>query len=174
METIVINDLTKIKSLTDNMINALIEAGVYCLEDSKHLSGINTKLKGDKTDDYEIKWNSSCNKLAVFSWGEEVIEWAAVAISILVATKITGYTAVERAMRGTGIDYWLGNFDDRALIFEQKERLEISGIKKGDDSAIKQRVNNKKKQTNQSASSKKPAHVLVVEFSRPEVNYAKN
>jgi hypothetical protein len=43
--------------------------------------------------------------------------------------ELTDYTIVERACKGTGFDYWLGDEDDD--LFQWKARLEISGILKG-------------------------------------------
>jgi len=74
------------------------------------------------------------------------------------------YEVIQRSRKGTGFDYWMG--DESALPFQNKARLEISGIRKGGESDIKTRVKQKLKQTNQS-DGKLPAYVIVIEFGRP-------
>jgi hypothetical protein len=68
------------------------------------------------------------------------------------------------ATNDIGFDYWMG--DESAIPFQSKARLEISGIRRGDDSDIKARVRQKLKQTNQS-DGLLPAYVIVVEFGSP-------
>jgi hypothetical protein len=51
---------------------------------------------------------------------------------------------VERSRRGTGFDYWLGKKgDNNQLPFQNAVRLEVSGIRKGDDGKIKARAKQK-------------------------------
>lgn len=72
---------------------------------------------------------------------------------------------IERSSKGTGFDYWLGTVDTMEKIpFQNKVRLEVSGIRKGDDSRVKARVKQKKEQTKLS-DGKYPAYTIVVEFS---------
>jgi hypothetical protein len=82
---------------------------------------------------------------------------------------MTGYTVVQRAVKGTGIDYWLGEED--VLPFQNMARLEISGILHGEASDVQQRVKEKINQTRRSdmtiSGNPLPAFIVVVEFSQP-------
>jgi hypothetical protein len=88
----------------------------------------------------------------------------AVGIAVLLAKKEIGYAVIERSRKGTGFDYWMG--DDSEIPFQNKARLEISGIRNGNDNEIKARVKQKLKQTDRS-DGYLPAYVIVVEFSCP-------
>ena len=77
---------------------------------------------------------------------------------------------LERSRKGTGFDFWLGSLDskgDRDLIFHNKMRLEVSGIRAGDDRSINNRVKQKISQTKQSDALSIPALIVVVEFGSP-------
>lgn len=51
--------------------------------------------------------------------------------------------------------------------FQNKARLEVSGIRNGDQKIIKARVREKLTQTEVSDKTRLPAYVVVVEFGRP-------
>ncbi|MGF2035309.1 MAG: hypothetical protein RMZ43_008345 [Nostoc sp. CmiVER01] len=72
----------------------------------------------------------------------------------------------ERSRKGTGFDYWLGSEDEAGeLPFQNKVRLEVSGLRKADDSRVRARIKQKIEQTNRN-DSKFPAYIIIVEFSR--------
>ena len=79
---------------------------------------------------------------------------------------------IERSVKGTGIDYWLGH-EAEGPPFQHKARLEISGILSVEGSysdvekAVSKRVRDKLKQTADSSSGSLPAYVIVVEFGSP-------
>ncbi|MDZ8054165.1 MAG: hypothetical protein RMX68_017240 [Aulosira sp. ZfuVER01] len=81
---------------------------------------------------------------------------------------VTKFIVIERSRKGTGFDYWLGSEDTAGeLPFQNKVRLEVSGIRKADNSRIRARIKQKIEQTNPS-DGKFPAYIIVVEFSRPQ------
>lgn len=73
---------------------------------------------------------------------------------------------IRRSPKLTGFDYWLGD-KESDYPFQDKARLEISGILKGTKSQINQRLNEKLKQTKRTDHLNLPALVVIVEFSRP-------
>lgn len=73
---------------------------------------------------------------------------------------------MEISRKGTGFDYWLGRKDSNALLFQNKARLEVSGIRRGDEVAIETRVRRKLKQI-EPTDALLPGLVAVVEFSSP-------
>lgn len=79
--------------------------------------------------------------------------------------KETGYKVIERSRRCTGFDYWLGDETDELL--QHKGRLEVSGIRRGENRDVQARVRQKLKQTDRSDDLKLPAYVIVVEFGEP-------
>ena len=97
---------------------------------------------------------------------EYTTEQAAYGIAFLVIQELTDYTVIERSRRGTGFDYWLGKKGEtNELPFQNAVRLEVSGIRKGDDSRVKARVKLKVEQV--SPTDDIPAYIVVVEFSNP-------
>jgi len=79
---------------------------------------------------------------------------------------LTEYTVVERARKGPGFDYWLGKKDSVAPLFQDKARLEVSGLRRGDDRSLESRVRRKAKQI-EASDRGLPGLVAVVEFSSP-------
>ena len=72
---------------------------------------------------------------------EFTTEQAAYGTAFLIIRELTDLTVIERSRKGTGFDYWLGTFDtDEGQLFQNKVRLEVSGIRKGDSSRVKARL----------------------------------
>jgi hypothetical protein len=94
-------------------------------------------------------------------------EYGAYGIAILLIEQLTGYTVIEQANIGSGIDYWLGHgVGDLNQPFRRAARLEVSGIRRGNIRRIEARVKQKSKQTELSAD-RLPAFIVVVEFGKP-------
>ena len=72
----------------------------------------------------------------------------------------------HRCRTRTGFDYWLGRQDDPGPLFQNRARLEVSGIRSGTNSAMSTRTRRKLVQVDQSAPIL-PAVVIVVEFGEP-------
>jgi len=107
------------------------------------------------------------------SWADlqEATEYGAVAIAILLIVKYTEYTIIERAVKGTGFDYWLleeSLYTEDEIFPLGSARLEVSGIIHAEkETEILARVREKIRQTNVSDDTRLPALIVVVEFSRP-------
>lgn len=86
-------------------------------------------------------------------------------IAFLLIRDLTGLGVIERSRKGTGFDYWLGHAGDD-LPFQNKARLEVSGIRQGDAARQAARMSRKTKQTERS-DGVLPAYVIVVEFGTP-------
>lgn len=98
---------------------------------------------------------------------QEAVEWAACAVAFLIVVEETPYTVVSRSRKGTGFDYWLGDKKAKAPLFQDKARLEVSGILTGSDSDITRRMKTKQAQVSQH-QSKLSAYVVVAEFGQPK------
>ena len=93
-------------------------------------------------------------------------EYGACGIAALLVDSMTEYTIIERSQKGPGFDYWLGKKGTNTPLFQEKARLEVSGIRKGESSGIEARVRQKEKQITPSDGSL-PGIIVVVEFSSP-------
>jgi len=94
-------------------------------------------------------------------------EDGAEAIALLLSIHRTSYTAVQRAIKGTGIDYWLGYKDNLNNPFAKASRLEVSGLyTESDTNTVRSRVKGKLDQTLPSDGTFS-VYVIVVEFGQP-------
>lgn len=78
-----------------------------------------------------------------------------------------GLEVVQRSRKGTGFDYWLGARNEEPNLFQGLTRLEVSGIRAGDEAKITKRTQIKIDQTKKSDGLALPAVVAIIEFSNP-------
>lgn len=160
-----------VPALTPAMAGVLGEACIYELEEiGRHTSGVVLILQGELTTTICITWQNGVNDSMRRSYTEQkdTTQWAACGLALLLVLNLTEYTAIERSWIGTGFDYWLGLQDEAEKnFFQNKARLEVSGIRKGTEGDVNSRVNQKLEQTKISDSTGLPAFVLVTEFSKP-------
>ena len=146
---------------------SLAEAGAVCLESQGHEVGVDIAVEGDFTARFNIHWGAVTDQMRrCWKDAEYATEQAAYGIAFLIVQQLTDYTVIERSIRGTGFDYWLGIAADE-LPFERRVRLEVSGVLQGTTGRVNARVKEKVVQANRYAS-KLPAYVVVVEFSQPQ------
>jgi hypothetical protein len=147
---------------------ALAEACAICFTNQGHTQGVEITVKGSFTEVFKLYWQEVTDQmLRCWNDSEYTTEQAAYGIAFLVIQELTDYTVIERSRRGTGFDYWLGKKSDNyELPFQNAVRLEVSGIRKGDESRIKSRVQQKLQQVSPSDGIL-PAYIVVVEFSNP-------
>jgi len=145
----------------------LAEASVLCFESQNHANGVEVKISGISQCKIKFEWKINISDQTIDSWADEqeLTEFGACGVAILLILKLTGYTVIQRAKKGTGVDYWLG-YDGEEKPFQNAARLEVSGIMTGSENVVKARVSKKIKQTTPS-DGKLPAFIAVVEFSNP-------
>lgn len=159
-------------ALTVHAGGSLAEAAAVCLEHNGHDQGVHLKLSGKRKREFRLQWEAaSVQTMRTHNDPQDATEDGACAVAIVVVMEVTGLTVIERAFKGGGFDYWLG--ESAESLFQNKSRLEVSGILKGDDSEVRSRVRKKSVQTEKSDSLKIPAFVCVVEFGRPQVSFVK-
>lgn len=153
--------------LTSAFCEAMAEAAAVTLHQLGHVSGVAMKLDGVCTGTTPVHWDLVTNA-QVLTWAEhtEATNLGACACAIIIAEHVTGHSVVSKARIRTGFDYWLGDASNAGL-FQNKARLEVSGIRSGNESQIRARVVSKQKQTTVSDATQLPAFVVVLEFSRP-------
>jgi len=144
----------------------LAEAGAVCLESQGHRPGRTLAVRSSHQSSYRLTWPAITGQmLRCLNDPEVATEHGAVGIAVLLAKKLLAYSVIQRSRKGTGFDYWLG--EETKIPFQNKARLEVSGIRRGDDAAVRARMREKLRQTDPSDGTALPAHVVVVEFSRP-------
>jgi hypothetical protein len=142
------------------------EAAAVCLDHNAHAPGTNMEVTGDLAATAALTWTPPDDKQRrTHADLQDATEDGATAVACALATQLTEYEVIRRAVKRTGFDYWLGK--DDGLLFQDAARLEISGILDGDDSAVSARVRQKAEQI-QRSNTHLPGYVIVVEFGRPQ------
>jgi hypothetical protein len=147
--------------------NALAEAASVCLENQHHTSGVQLIIDGSFTTKYILNWISP-EQRTFTTWGDEEVttEYGAYGIAFLLIFNLTDMTILERSIKGTGFDFWIGYGSEESGLFQNKARLEVSGIRQGNPSTVDARVKQKIKQIRRDNPSLNN-YVIVVEFSKP-------
>lgn len=161
-----LNELANgLPAITPAFGKAIAEAGGVCLESQGHSQGKRLEVKGDYTNEYQLLW-PEIDEQTTRCWNDPEVatEYGAVAIAVLLARKEIGFSVIERSRKGTGFDYWLG--EENVAPFHNKARLEISGIRVGNEKTIRSRVNQKIMQTDKSDGAL-PAYIVVIAFGQP-------
>lgn len=162
-----------IPTLTHVKAAVLKEACIWCLKKCEHENGV--KIMCTICDDnasYSIKWNSDVDIEGIFRAynSDDAVEYGAEALALLLIRDKSDFTAIERAVKPSGIDYWLGYKEkDKTSLFSMKDaRLEISGIlrEKGSNT-INSRIKTKLKQI-EASDYIFPVFVSIIEFSHPK------
>jgi len=164
----------KVSDLTEIKASMMKEACVWCLLECGHSNGVSiNSIICDDSRCYRLRWNENfvdAQKLFKSYNLDDAVEFGAEAVTFLLILELTPYTAIERAVKGTGIDYWLGfKSENPQLIFnENAARLEVSGIlrEKGSNT-LKSRIVKKIKQTSPTDNTF-PVYVSIVEFGKPK------
>jgi hypothetical protein len=160
-----------IHAITTEFGATLAQAGAICFESANHQNGVELDVSISSEDSnfklkYKVYWPDVTDQMRrCYGDLEVTTEHGAYGVAILLILNLTDYTIVERSRKGTGFDYWLGRKDD--VLFQKSARLEVSGIRKGDISTIKARVNTKLNQVKRSDNLRLPVYIVVVEFSNP-------
>ena len=154
----------------------LAEAAIYCLESCSHKTGVKLTLHlEDNQEEVLVNWHSELSPDAPSTWQDEqeLVEYAAVGIALPLILQATGYSDVQRARKGSSVDFWLGKKDEYAFpILEAL--LEVSGIlKENPGNTINARANRKKQQAMRSPYGNLPVYIIVVEFSKPKAKLEK-
>lgn len=143
----------------------MTEAAAVSLEERGHGREVELQVGGEFTTIYLLRRPDVTEQMRGTYDAEEATEFGACGIAILVIQDQTGWT-VQRAFKGDGFDYWLGTVDEDRP-FQNLARLEVSGIRQGNESRITSRLQVKRTQV-RARDHHLPAYVAIVEFSRPE------
>jgi hypothetical protein len=149
----------------------LAEAASVCLESQGHPVHVELRVDGSFEETFVLERLSVSRQMALSHQDEEeATELGACGVAILAARSLMDLVVLHRSRRGTGFDYWLSPEWDSLL--EHGARLEVSGIRKGSETAIKVRIAEKMRQIQRFRTST-PAWVSIVEFGRPLLHLTK-
>lgn len=148
----------------------MADAASVCLAEQGHEGETVLQVAGHFRASYRLQRLDVTDPMRASYDPEEATEFGACGVAILAMRDLTGLT-VQRAYRGGGFDYWLGNINGEQP-FVNAARLEVSGIRRGDRRQIAVRVREKLAQVRRSEGAL-AAYVAVVEFSAPVVRIEK-
>jgi len=171
VRTLSLNHIQEVAQVSVGKAKQLMESCIWCLTASSHGNGVSMEvIEESRSDSYILTWPDAEIDLAATQRSfnqDDATEAGAEAIALLLAIDRTEYTAVQRAVTTTGIDYWLGYRDNSENPFKQAGRLEVSGIfKENETNTVTSRLKRKLKQTLPTDHTF-PVYVIIVEFGQP-------
>jgi hypothetical protein len=96
-----------------------------CLE-KRHQPGVALTLDGDYEDSFLLTWEQLTEQhYRTYADIQEATEQGAYGVAILVVREAAGKTVLERAAKGGGFDFWIGDEEDSELPFQGLTRLEV-------------------------------------------------
>lgn len=160
-----------IPAVLPEMVGFYAQSCMVCLDHNSHQSGVEMFLQTPEENvTCRIIWSDEITREHHNAFADLIraTDHAACAIALLLIREFTEFTAVEQAVIGTHVDYWLrrkeASTDDK-YIFNDTARLEVSGIlQESRANTVENRVTQK---LNRLDTKTPPAYVIVVEFSRP-------
>ncbi len=166
--------------MTDWYAEECYSALLICLEYHNHKSGTETDLHNLNETlvmlemvKLELVWTKHIEDDDRRIWGgpSNAAERAGEGMAWLIIHEFTDYTVINRSLKKTGVDFWLGYKEDaEKLVFQEKARVEAKGrTELKSYSKINRVLEKAVEQTEQSDSTNLPAYIVLTEFSRPEI-----
>jgi hypothetical protein len=142
--------------ITSNFGGAMCEAASVCLEDRLHAAGVSMTITGALSSaPLALTWPAATDQArSCYNDLQFAAELGAYGIAILVVDRLTDLTVVERSRKGSGFDYWLGPKGQSEPLFQDKHKLEVSGVLAGDEGDVRRRLREKLNQLRSSLSVK--------------------
>src|ERR1051325_2687438 len=130
---LVLADLNKgLPAITAEFGASLAQAGAVCLADHGHPQGVELTVSGSVSATFNVYWPEVTDQMRR-CWNDDEMrtEYGAYGIAVFLVEALARLAVMERAKRGTGFDYWLGETD--RWPFQRKAHLEVTGIRRGDE-----------------------------------------
>lgn len=146
---------------------------LVCLDSQGHDCGVELKVhSGEGNEPCRITWTGRVSHQMRKSHADlvQASEFGACAIAFLVVREVLDLVPVEQAERGTHVDFYLTpkrleKSMDETLIFNQKARLEVSGLLK--ESQYNTVDGRTKAKLDRLEGDGFPTFVAIVEFGGP-------
>jgi hypothetical protein len=162
---------TNIPVITNEGAGFYKENCMICLDNQGHISGVGLSVdyRGNN-DRFDIVWTGHVTDPLKNAYRDLIraTDYGACAIALLLLRELTDYKAIEQAVIGTTVDYFLiSDYGDDTLIFNHSARLEVSGIlKESPMNTVRARISAKQRRLKPSTTL--PALIIIVEFSNPK------
>jgi hypothetical protein len=136
-----LNDLAKARPrLTAARGAGFAQAAAVCLETNDHHPGVLMQVDGAAGEEFEVVWQPADDAVRS-TWADlqEAPEHGAYGVALLLVERLLALTVVERSFKHTGFDYWMAPLSSSGFLFQDRTKLEISGIVAG-ESTIASRI----------------------------------
>lgn len=154
--------------LTQSFLMCLRDAATVCFDERGHAPGVAMQVLGSKPAEYAVFWYEVDDAMKR-TWADRdyATEHSAYCIAFLLVHDLKGMISIERSKKENGFDYWIGVKDHRYSLFQKKARLEVSGIRTGQENSVATRLDEK---VTRLKKYKNPlsAIVIIVEFGTPQ------
>ena len=165
-----LNDLRKgMPGITPDFGGTLCEAASVCLEDRSHQSGVAMAVNGAlSSHSLQLMWPPTSQQVRnTYADLQFATEFGAYGIAALLVENLTTLTVFERSRKGPGFDFWLAPKGSSAPLFQDKARMEVSGVLDGTNSELRRRMREKLAQLKRGGVAL-PGFGVVVHFASPE------
>lgn len=157
--------------LLEGLGTVYAEAAMISLESNGHLSPTDMDITGHHNCACRITGPAVTPPMRKrHAEPDKAAEEGAYGVAIPLIEKLESLTVVEQARKGTGFDWWFlprgAPTPDQQNFLKGTMMLEVSGIRKGDDPRVMQRVAKKRKQVNKRPEDLS-GFIVVIEFGRP-------
>jgi hypothetical protein len=142
------------------------EAVTLCFSEAGHPHPVNFPWVGSRTRQCVVEWENPAPGTSCAYDPKVATEWAACGLAILMVETF-GHAILEKSYSPSGFDYWIGTPGSTDRLFQDKARLEVSGIRTGDHQTRLARLNSKIRQINVLGFETLPAVIVIVEFGTP-------
>lgn len=159
--------------LTPILGSYLLESYLVTMKRRNHRSGVILTVPGKKKVKFKLVWTRRVTKQMERSYRDQGIatEHAAECLGILVAKELTGFEVIERSVKKTGFDYWLGA--KKRNVFQNMAKLECAGRFDVSGAPLRAIYKDKIEQMRQSKHLPIPGYAAVTGFADPILHFGK-
>ncbi len=159
--------------LTKAISDSYSEAARVCL-DRHHISPIEISIEAATVNHEAVARWQRTDERERGAWANETdtTEFGAYGVALAAVELSAGMVAVRRAETRTGADYYIAPPNTTADDLESWLRLEVSGVDRGDDSILQQRLRQKVQQA-LDGQNNLPALATIVGFRAKRIAIAR-
>ena len=160
-------------AITADFGGCCCEAATVCLESRAHASGVSMPVTGAwDSHSARVTWTAADDQMRrCYADMQFATEFGAYGVAALMVETLTGMSVIERSRKGRGFDFWLGPKGSSEPLFQDKSKMEVSGILDGDETEMRARMRAKLAQLVKGGLALQ-GYGVVVHFGTPESRVA--
>lgn len=160
--------------LSPDWVRAQQQAAWMCLSEKPHPQPVSLRILSEGEDMgvevVGLRWTMPDDAMRrTYGDLQEATEWGATSVAMYLLRHFAGYLRFERTYKGPGFDYWASR-DEGAVLMNDADRLEVSGLLDGDARRASGRVREKLVQVGGSGLAGREI-VAVINFGPPSAHF---